>query len=55
MKRDDIFEQERVYLYQTDDDEEEDEESQAESSVPSTPLSRNGSTNDPVPWPRSYR
>uniref|UniRef100_A0A1J3GRE7 Vacuolar amino acid transporter 1 n=1 Tax=Noccaea caerulescens TaxID=107243 RepID=A0A1J3GRE7_NOCCA len=53
MKRDETVEQERVYLYQTDDD--EDEESQAESSVPSTTLSRNGSSNDPVPWPRSYR
>ncbi|CAN6809719.1 unnamed protein product [Brassica oleracea] len=46
-------EQEREDLYHTDDD--EDEESQAHSSVPSTPLSRNDSNNDAVPWPRSYR
>ncbi|KAG2335037.1 hypothetical protein Bca52824_006217 [Brassica carinata] len=52
MKQEETFEQEREYLFQTD---EEDEESQAESSVPSTPLSRNGSNNDPVLWPRSYR
>ncbi|KAF3551693.1 hypothetical protein DY000_02000066 [Brassica cretica] len=45
--------QEREDLYHTDDD--EDEESQAHSSVPSTPLSRNDSNNDAVPWPRSYR
>ncbi|CDY55127.1 BnaA03g55040D [Brassica napus] len=46
-------EQEREDLYHTDDD--EDEESQAHSSVPSTPLSRNDSNTDAVPWPRSYR
>ncbi|CAF1696205.1 unnamed protein product [Brassica napus] len=52
MKPEETFEQEKEDLYQTD---EEDEESQAGSSVPSTPLSRNGSNNDPVSWPRSYR
>lgn len=52
MKQDETFEQEREDLYQIDDD---DEESQAQSSVPSTPISRNGSDNDLVPWPRSYR
>ncbi|KAL0842534.1 hypothetical protein Bca101_015779 [Brassica carinata] len=53
MKQDEASEQEREDLYHTDDD--EDEESQAHSSVPSTPLSRNGSNNDAVTWPRSYR
>ncbi|KAF8089847.1 hypothetical protein N665_0496s0053 [Sinapis alba] len=55
MKQEERFEQEREDLYHTD--EEEDEESQAHSSVPSTPLSRNESNNDDVdvPWPRSYR
>ncbi|KAJ4908908.1 Transmembrane amino acid transporter family protein [Raphanus sativus] len=54
MKQEETTEQEREDLYHTD--EEEDEESQAHSSVPSTPLSRNGSNNDDaVTWPRSFR
>ncbi|XP_010452048.1 PREDICTED: vacuolar amino acid transporter 1-like [Camelina sativa] len=53
MKQNEAFDQEREDLYQTD--EEEDEESQTGSSVPSTPLSRNGSNNPSFPWPRSYR
>ncbi|XP_010490633.1 PREDICTED: vacuolar amino acid transporter 1-like [Camelina sativa] len=53
MKQNETFDQEREDLYQTD--EEEDEESQTGSSVPSTPLSRNGSNNPSIPWPRSYR
>ncbi|CAA0400145.1 unnamed protein product [Arabidopsis thaliana] len=53
MKQNETFDQEREDLYHTFD--EEDEESQTESSVPSTPLSRNRSEDVPVPWPRSYR
>ncbi|KFK24700.1 hypothetical protein AALP_AA8G013400 [Arabis alpina] len=55
MKQDETFDQEREDLYQTY--EEDDQKNQAESSVPSTPLSRNGSNTDPDPdpWPRSYR
>lgn len=52
MKQHETVDEEREDLYHAD---EEDEESQTESSVPSTPLSRNGSDNVPVPWPRSYR
>ena len=52
MKQNETFDQEREDLYHTFD--EEDEESQTESSVPSTPLSRNRSEDVPVPWPRSY-